>query len=205
MRSNVVFKGNDIIHNDRIISCTVETFENLIRNYPYSGGGREKDEAVEKGQYPPFVVSFYNAYLSFERVPTQTEMSIQYEKDNNIELFPALQARLLRSYPSLLRDRHFYLMCIRDGLNAEFSIDSDMNGVDVKIRLKDVIYNVRLYFPSARSLQYASQKNFRHSEIKNKIDLPLKQIKTVGEFLLYNDTLCLKNEIFRNILKRNID
>lgn len=69
-----------------------------------------------KISFPIFLDSFYKFIYNKKRLPSQTEYFDYYIKNNrgwfqsnplSDELLEGLKARLLRTYPSLIRDLHF--------------------------------------------------------------------------------------------------
>jgi len=212
--TDIVFQKNHIIKGGKDTVFSAILFEQTIENYPYSGMKMIVDSEVENApDMPPFVISFYEAFADLGKPPTEDEFFDRYVKDNfsfcclfNLE---ALKARALRAYPSFLRDYHFYLMCIEDGFfdDVKYCLEDDMDGIDLKVTKDNVEFNIMLFCDTKKANQYREKKLFRHEEIPNSIDLPLKMNKRkfVGDYWLYESVSDLTSIVILRLHKKKLE
>lgn len=175
---------------------SVEILSEQIRQFKYELAYeqfRHLKGIEENRQFPPFAVSFYSFVFYRERLPSPTELISAYFEDNcNIfafsddrksftlqgETFSAdnLSARLLRTYPSLIRDFHFFVFLTESTLfdKITYSLKDDINGTDIVIKHKSKEYTLSLRVDTLRSNFFKRIKNrFRHKYEKD-IDVPLR-------------------------------
>lgn len=203
-----IFNGH--IRQVKDLSLTAETLEQLLSDYKYSGEGRIRDPAVEDLQFPPIALTFYSvlyetglpptdmalveAYLAqedyFAYLPGE-KVSVTYGGRTTSVSLDGLIARILRTYPSLIRDLHFFLLARDCGhfSAVRYSADADFaQGVDIKVQYNGAWYNVGLCLSSKRSLFYKARKAFRHKPIDIiYIELEQKDAKIVGDYMLYSE------------------
>ena len=208
---DIKFMGDNVY---LLKSCTV-TSEQLKRtikafdyNNLYSKYREYKDEhGVEKAQFPPINFVFYKFVFENDSVPSPREVLDSYfelysEKvkvsDDSVVVcgtsynLPALKARILRTYPSLLRDFHFYLMLKECGSfdKVTYSCADDIKGMDIIIVHKKKKYIVSLFTDTKRAWNFKKIKNiFRHKYGQNEIKVPmvLNEADKCGDFMLYKD------------------
>lgn len=158
-----------------------------------------KDDTVEWGvAWPSFVYSFYK---HLDPLPTQAQFWEYYTADNQDffqqrPLTPAtraaLQARVYRTYPSLMRDLHFALF-LRERLphvlyNPQLDVEQ---GIDLLITHQKRYFALNLYTNTARAHHGRAQKQHRHTLIPQVtyLELPvaLKGATRAGDFYLYGE------------------
>ena len=130
---------------------TTEELEEQVANLHYSGENLPKDPAVEKARLPPFALSFYKFVFFKSRLPDEMELWNYYLKQHftpadgdcvrvhirgTAKTFAAdsVKARMLRSYPSLVRDFHFYVLCLTSDRFEQvcYSLHQDyFDGIDL--------------------------------------------------------------------------
>ena len=113
----------------------------------------EKEDSVENAQFPPIIFAFYSFVFYNQKIPTPEELIDNYFSiyAKEITVFPdniiyketeykekALIGRILRTYPSLIRDFHFYLMLIEENCfdKVIYSCKTDIEGKDILIKHK---------------------------------------------------------------------
>ncbi len=171
---------------------TLELLEQQISQLPYSGTGLKKDEIIENTQFPPFLQVFYYLIYQYKSIPNQellfseyvkwlnpdtlTETQFSYQdKQYSIE---GLKARILRTYPSFVRDVHFYYFLLESGEfeNVKYSMYADYyEGIDILISKNNITYGISILVNTARSAAYKKLKEKRHNyknvkEIKLQVD-----------------------------------
>lgn len=102
-----------------------------------------------------------------------------------------LDARVLRTYPSLIRDYHFYLMLLKENCfdKVVYSCKNDIAGKDLIVQHKGKEYVVSLFVKTRRSNFFKGIKNaFRHKYDKNEIQVPLdlNSAEKCGDFFVYS-------------------
>lgn len=149
-----------------------------------------------KKAMPLINVSFHYHLLRDNNVPTLDEFIDDYERDNKsfIKLlpedwYPGIKYRLVRSYPSLIRDIHFVNKTREMGYKTINTLQLDLHGIDaiVPINENDKLF-FRLFFDSKRSRRYLKNK-YKNHNLENCIDFGLNKsnIKEVGDIFLYSD------------------
>jgi len=163
-------------------------------------------KAVEwKRAIPLINVSFHYHIFRDENVPTPEEFLQDYERDNQSflslmpqDLIPGIQYRVMRAYPSLIRDAHFVSKSREMGYETIRTLQLDLHGIDAMILLEFKTLLVRLYYDSKRSNQYKNAKATSH-QLQNCIDLGLNKRNStkVGNILLYSE------ETIQNMIDEN--
>ena len=207
--------------DDRIRLCkkftlTAAEAEEKIAAMPYGGNTLARDEACEKAFLPPLVTVFYNYVFLNNALPTEAELMASYleacfDRYSATQLLPkkdympaersvplplseaGVRARMLRAYPSLIRDFHFFLLCRESRLFEEvkYSVKTDyFRGYDLVVKYGGRYFFVKLYVATQRGEYYKNAKQGRRvygnqaNIIELTIDLNKKQKK--GHFCLYD-------------------
>lgn len=199
---------NGHIRETKELPLTVAELEASLQLHKYTGENRPKDPSVENLVLPPISLSFYSYVYASNRVPSEMDLMesylnqeeffayvpnnmVQVSYSNKTSTVPldALIARILRTYPSLVRDLHFYLMAHESGLFSavRYSVGADFKeGVDIKVQHNGKWYNIGLYVATKRSLFYKSKKLFRHHPVDMiNLELHPNEAHIVGNFMLY--------------------
>lgn len=200
--TDIAIEGNEISVS-RSLDISVAEAEKQIANLSYSGVGLEKDEKVEKAKLPPFALPFYYHLFSQRCIPTEDELYDRYlsfsgklTKDDRIAiddetyLVDGVKARLLRTYPSLIRDFHFYLLLNESGKfeKVTYSLSEDYyRGLDLCVYLSGKAFHLSLFIKTRRSGLFKKKKVFRHdykdvTEIELALDF--KSLTKHGEIAL---------------------
>jgi hypothetical protein len=172
-------------------------------------GKANKDEIENKTNPPSVVAPFYYHMYKQRKVPKQQEyiadyfnLNIEWINENigkNTNKLNGLTGRLDRTYPSLMREVHFYLLLKEQNYfksiyqNVYYDLVAK---IDIIIRSNsDKLYGLQLRTATVRSNYYVKKKPFRDMDRKvdiHLIDLPLnlssaKSINTKGNsFKLYS-------------------
>jgi len=209
---DIVFSGDKAVLT-KTNNISLQEFENQLANQIYNGEGLIVDEIVENSKLPSWAAVFYGLILTRNSLPTASNFSLSYLKKyfdfneeqrlvrlkSNKEVVlkrDGVEARLLRSYPSLVRDFHFYLMCSRSNYFDEvsYSLKEDyFEGIDIKIVHGAKQFSVSLLTDTKRGNSFKSKKVNRHdvppvNEIIIRFKLHEKATrKVVSNFFLYSE------------------
>lgn len=137
---------NDHIRQTKEFSLTVSKVEEFLIKQKYTGQNRKKDPAVENLLLPPISLTFYHCVYEDGQIPSEMRLveayldqeeffsytankmvEVSYGGQRSLVLLESLIARILRTYPSLVRDLHFYLMAHESGLFSavRYSVGAD--------------------------------------------------------------------------------
>ncbi|MEI7752569.1 MAG: hypothetical protein WCJ71_10850, partial [Candidatus Omnitrophota bacterium] len=105
-----------------------------------------------------------------------------------------LKARIFRTYPSLVRDVHFYFFTLEsnafDSVLYNEKLDIE-HGIDLVIKKNSRLYAVNLYTDTKRAYVGRVKKQYRHQKLEGftYVELPVefKGSKKCGEFFLYSE------------------
>lgn len=201
---------NGHIRQTKELSLTIAALEETLQRYKYSGENRIKDPVVEDLVLPPITLSFYSCIYKTGLLPSDSELVeeylnqegyFSYVPENRVEVtysgkstvvsLEGLIGRVLRTYPSLVRDFHFYLMAHESNLFSavRYSVSEDYGqGIDIKVQYNSKWYNVGLCLSSRRSLLYKAKKAFRHKPVDIiYIELQKNEAQIVGDYMLYTE------------------
>lgn len=161
-----------------------------------------RNERVEWAlEFPMFVPTFLRMIDQNGIVPSQDEFVEKYFSDNaeklaqklkSPQLKTGLEARLRRTYPSLVRDLHFEALLREHDLKVVYNSATDIQGgVDHTIEYKGTTFQLHCYTKTAAG-QYSRQiKNRRHKfrgiHLDVQMDLGSDCAKEVGDFYLYSN------------------
>jgi hypothetical protein len=194
-----------------------------IKYNPVEFGG-SKLPAIENAGFPPFNLVFYRHIINNNSLPDTNQfinqcLAAYFTVDNEvcrikikdydnhtIHDLLSLKGRISRTYPSLIRDFHFYLLCSESEKfqKVEFSLRSDFfDGYDLKVTQNDKIFFVSLHIATKRGNYFKQRKYERHSYTDNEIvlRLDLNTMEKINDiFLTGNKTL---NQLISEIEKIN--
>lgn len=212
------FNGQIYLLKKSII--TSSQIESSIKSIKYSGEKLQKDTVVENSKLPPFIAAFYKYIFENNAIPTERDL-ISYYLDNYYDLkdentcsvkktlsmyaqnqllsITGIKARLLRSYPSLIRDFHFYQLCTESKLfdKVVYSLNVDYyDGYDLIIEYGGKKFAVALFIETVRGNLYKSKKLYRHNPVNSYEEVNLSINKSdcqlVGAFYLYKKDHVIK-------------
>lgn len=187
--TDIELKGNQISVSRNLDISVIEA-ESQITKLNYSGVGLSKDPKVEKAKLPAFALAFYYHLFSQRSIPTEKEIFDRYISFSGVEeeedqviiedehyAKEGLRARLLRTYPSLIRDFHFYLL-LQDSGHFEsvgYSLSKDYyKGLDLSVEHAGVMYHLSVFIQTKRSIKFKEKKYSRHDyQGINEITIPL--------------------------------
>jgi hypothetical protein len=146
--------------------------------------------------FPNMMYTLWGYICTYRRFPTQSAFVSYYHLVHHEALKgydkTAVTARLLRSYPSLAREIHFFQLVKESNLFIDVSYcsyDDVEGGIDFKVVLGGKEYNILCYVETQRSLWFRKKKDFRHKNpIMNAIEMPLNLSKgtRIGNWIVYD-------------------
>jgi hypothetical protein len=160
------------------------------------------DERIEWGiPLPMFVETFNKLVAEDHQIPSQDDFVKRYFEDNaaDLEAIAArqslktgLEARLRRTYPSLVRDVHLNAMLKEKGLKVSYDVDTDIaKGVDHTVQYKGTTFYIHGYVGTKRGRFGRKVKSRRHDfegiHIDAVLDLNSESTRKVGDFYLYSE------------------
>lgn len=175
-----------------------KSLEKQLKEIKYTGAGRSRNTNIENSLLPPFIVSFFSYVFENDYIPNEEDFCNRYlqniENKSKIEI-EGIKNRLLRSYPSIIRDFHFYLKCEESDIfdKVYYSLKEDyFEGLDLSIVYKEARFGVALHVNTKRANSFKEKKYSRHDyqdkkEIKLIIDLK-NEGKKISNFILYPDS-----------------
>jgi len=206
---------------------TVEEVENHVKTLPYTIYRTKKCAIVEKSLLPPLIKPFYFLVIKNGNVPDEMLFVKTYLKkyfkwlpNNQCQILPeydsngagtlydtlGVKYRIQKTYPSLIRDLHMYLMLVEENKNynldeIRYSFFADYcDGRDITVKHQGKDTFIHLFLSSFNSNKYRnSKKTTRHSyegvNLECGIDKTSCQKK--GKFMLFtkSDVLILINKI----------
>lgn len=194
-----IFEENDSILNKNIPYISTDNIIDIIKDQKFNSKKYKKNVkyTVEwKKAIPLINVSFHYHLLRDNNVPTLKEFIDDYERDNKsflklipTEWYTGIKYRLIRSYPSLIRDIYFVSKTIEMGYKTLHTLQLDLNGIDAVIPFNhDKKIFFRLFFDSKKSRKYLNNKTKSHN-LENYVNFGLnkKNRKIIGDIFLYSD------------------
>jgi hypothetical protein len=200
--TDIAIEGNEISVS-RQLDLSVAEVEDQVAALTYGGVGLEKDLRVENAKLPPFALAFYYHLFSKRAIPTEGEFFHRYlsfsaqeveETETVIEgeaySTAGLKARLLRTYPSLIRDFHFYLLLNESKKfdRVTYSLSQDYyRGLDLCIYHSAKAFHLSLFIKTKRSGSFKKKKVFRHDykDIKEiELELDFSELQRHGAISL---------------------
>ena len=200
---------NDHIRQTKELHLSSSQLEETVKHYPYKGEKRVVDEQVENMLLPPIALVFYSLLYDTDNVPSpdglieeyfkqsyfsyvpNDRVSVDYENTTAVCDIESITARVLRTYPSLLRDLHFYLLVNESNCfdAVRYSFKKDYEGkIDIQILHNGKWHNVGLLLNSKRSLFYKFKKQFRHKQTDVLyVELDKSDCKMCGDYMLYTE------------------
>jgi hypothetical protein len=194
----------------KVSTITVEKMVEQVRKIQYNPKeySETKDDKTENAQLPPFNLIFFRYVMNCNAIPGSEKFIEEcirnyFEKleegyrikvsgfDNQTCFeYAALKGRIMRTYPSLIRDFYFYLVCLESKQfdEVKYSIYNDYyKGIDLKIVYKRTPYFVSIHVATRRGDSFKNLKYSRHrydkkSEIVLRLDM--SSMEKVGDIYL---------------------
>jgi hypothetical protein len=154
------------------LTITASDVENAVAQYAHNTKPPMRNENLPQG-LPPIVMAFYQLVVVDDALPSLARLTAYFHRLNKVSLSKEEKARvdgrIYTAYPSLVRDLHFLLLLQEEGLNARYSMQSDLNGVDIWIRDGNQEFGLAIFRNTTRAQEYREKK-------KNKTDVDLIEV-----------------------------
>ncbi len=172
------------VTRDTLLSA--EKIEEQVKIIEYNGQGKPQNFESEKAKLPPFIQVFYYLFFRHLKIPSEKLFYDTYVEwlggiiDGNIivenQKFNAegIKYRLIRAYPSLIRDLHFlYLLQESKRFESvEYSLRLDYyNGLDIKLNYLGKEIYVSLFIDTTRSVYYKRVKTTKRHDYSAVIEI----------------------------------
>ncbi|MED4588230.1 hypothetical protein [Priestia flexa] len=159
---------------------------------------KDKDNKVEFAfGFPNMMYTLWGYVCTYRSFPSQSAFVGYYHLVHEEALKEydktAVSARLLRSYPSLAREIHFFQLVKESNAFNDVSYcsyDDVEGGIDFKVMMGGNTYNILCYVETPRALLFRKKKDFRHmNSILNAIEMPLNLTKgkKIGNWIVYDE------------------
>lgn len=156
-----------------------------------------KDASVELAfGFPNMAYGLWSYLIAFRRFPTQLDFLHYYMKIHaeTLKAFDktAVEARVLRAFPSLTREIHFYSLARESSIFTSVSYSAQLDvelGVDLRVGLGGRLYNIACLTATKRALNFRTLKrNQRHKEQPNTLEmiLDLKTGRNINGWLFFD-------------------
>jgi len=199
-----LYNGN--FTKEHNIVRTLEDIEECITRIDYLPPPPcDHENPVERMSIPMVADSFYSYLFEYDTIPSKEELVKKYLQDNSEELYKvesvignvgnpqehksfmlSLLGRLYRTYPSLIRDYHCYIMLYYSKMFdwVWYSTYNDtMNGVDIMVGYRGKKIGLNLFIGTPRSMEYRKLKKDRH---------PQSDFDMIDVALTFSSVLCQK-------------
>ena len=185
---------NHVVFHPEMVEETISQFRLRF--------SRTRNDRIEWGvALPAFVKAFYTYLYQYNAIPTQEDFICKYFTKYrqtlanfkfNGEEIEALEARLKRTYPSIMRDFHFAMVLHHSGQFEKVIYNTDLDlqeGIDILIVQDGLYFGVNLFTDTRNANHGRIVKVNRHTPFDNviPIDLPvtLDDNTACGSFYLY--------------------
>lgn len=172
------------------MGLSIEEIEKKFESSTLDVTGKRRENFVEYKLNPPsFIVIFYYYIYYYQSIPTQQQfISLYYEVnrewvEDNVKTahLEAFNGRLCRTYPSLIRDIHFYIFLKESNKfkRVIYKMKYDLTGkVDVFVESnRKNWYGLQLRVATKNSDIFYQKKPYRNvfniPALKQVIDMPL--------------------------------
>lgn len=222
----VKFRNDEVFlpkHHEMTLDNYIKKISTFNYDKFYEKYRNSKDEtSAEKAQFPAINYVFYTYIFLNTSVPSPQKLIEEYFKiykgmfgihqEQNLVTYKGTEYSystvigiILRTYPSLVRDFHFFLMLKESGLFEQviYSCKDDIKGKDITIKHNGKTFELSLFVDTKRSLFYKAIKNIkRHVYDEKEIQVPVdfKKADKCGDFYVYgeNDIRKLKMQFYDN-------
>jgi hypothetical protein len=184
------------------VALTSSEIEQTVKEFKLSFLSNRHEKVEWELDLPPFIIPFYKVLNKYKIILNQLDyVSIyhsyykDYFNENNFaqDIKTGIEARLLRTYPSLIRDLHFTYFAHEKLENAKVTYNTHLDfheGIDLMIKYNHVYTAFLLYTETEKAADARIKKGFRHKNFTNVVyeELPVKMTdrKKVGDFFLYD-------------------
>lgn len=197
--------SGELIAIERKLDCSASMLEKQIQILRTTSEGALRDEKVEDAKFPPFVQVFYFKFFQQLILPSEDQLISEYYKWLDInpkaDCFKwehqsfcrkGLEARIKRTYPSLLRDIHFLFLLKESGIfeDVNYSMKKDYyNGLDLSLKYHGILYHASVFIDTMRGSHYKNRKKYRHDYqdvYEVELGVAFDSLTLVGNIFLLN-------------------
>lgn len=200
-----IFEGNHILHNNdgkfkKPFNYSIDDFFVYAKSLEYEtymNKYRGNYNRVCEADNLPYLIDVFQLFFYENSRPPQVDEFVKtylsyfevVDKDNikygdTIFSKKPLVARLLRSFPSLVRDLNALCLLIDNPkfFNVYYSTFLDKKGTDIKVLYDTYDFHLRLFLDSKRSNSFLNKKNNIHYyNGKNMINWPIQMDTKIGD------------------------
>lgn len=175
-----------------------ESIERTLSEDPFDAVASKPDgmRSMERaGCVPMMSIAFHGTMVDLGRVPTLAEYIEGYERRNarflsdlDERTLAGITTRVIRAFPSLVRDVHFVSVARELGADVSRTLRQDIQGVDATVLTASGPRFVRLYYDSPRARKFRISKAMAHDVSEDHVDFPLTRgnASEVGNVFLYS-------------------
>ena len=185
------------------VSLSAPQIEGQIAAYELVFLPTRNAEVEWKIAFPTFLKPFYKYVWQQNQIPTQQDYWQYYVAENDAffestafadDILRGLQARVFRTYPSLVRDIHFvfYLQTQLPQAQVLYNTQLDVKeGIDVLVVHDEQFWAFNLYTPTRRAQESRAKKQHRHHLFDNvnyhELPVIFDKQHQIGAFFLYGE------------------
>ena len=176
-------------------SFTSSQIELLAKQFRYELPPKDFESDFDDFIMPNFSLAFYYHLFKMGKIPSPDDYMMDYCSlyQGQVESFTfrKLKAKLIRTYPSILRDFHFTQLCLehKEFENVSYSLQRDIAmKVDIMLTYRNSKYGIALFTGTDKSMNTYKKKYEKDSFALDIICLPLdiKRATKAGQIYLYN-------------------
>ena len=200
----ILFNPEEYPNHLKYFSITAKDILDQISGYSLHFFEEENEEVEHKIAFPLFIKPFYRFVFEKARIPTQEEFYkyyLTYYKNEYFATHPydgiiylGLQARIYRTYPSIVRDFYFNKLLENNsrGFKVVYNIDLDSHRDIDAMLIKDNVFWAACLFINTNKAEMARKwKENRHKRFGNVKYVPLSvkfnKENKFGDFYLYRE------------------
>ncbi len=199
------------------IALSSEEIENQIKSYRLTFSQIRRNDVEWGMKFPMFVPPFYSYILKIGRVPNQKEYWNNYIFENKpffnastltSDQMAGLEARVFRTYPSLVRDLHLGVKLKKSGVFNDVYYNEVIDiqyGIDLVVLKNDKLLGLNLFTNTRTALHARVKKEYRPKKPVNfkciEIPIEFRGSKVCGDFFLYSEREIeiIKGEILNHV------
>lgn len=180
---------------------STHTIEEQLRNYRLEPMKVYVEECEHRMSLPYFMTAFNSFINVSKRIPSQNEFVAYYfmlnkaffaKQNYTNEQKQGIIARIIRSYPSLIRETHFTALLAESGMKVVYDESMDVDkGIDQVVEFMGERFFIHCFVQTPGSRRHRRMKDKRHNFGKNNIDLVFDlhspDVRQIGPFKLYSE------------------
>lgn len=198
------------------VMLTSGEIEEIVKEFKLSFSSKRHEIVERKLKLPQFIIPFYKELYNHGKILNQLDYVARYHSyykeyfdvnNFSLDIRLGIDARLMRTYPSLIRDLHFAYFAQEKLEDTKVIYNTRLDfheGIDLMIKYNHVYTAFSLYTETERAADARLRKAFRHKDFTNvyyeELPINLNHCASVGNFFLYgNEALQrIKEKIIQN-------